>query len=265
MHSSTPRRRDLLALPAALSLAGRAAAAPTAARCCPVVELRQYTLHVGRRDTLIALFDENFIAPQEAAGIRVLGQFRDLDDPNRFVWLRGFPDMAARAVSLGAFYGGPVWAAHRTAANATMLDSDNVLLLRPLAPDTGFDLAAEPRSTGLVVVEIRYLDRAALPAFSAFYAERMQPRMAEAGARVRGAFVTETSLNSFPRLPIREGVTVVASVLGFADAADHQAYAHRIADGPDWRETAPEALLGQFARKPEVLRLSPTAKSHLRG
>ena len=265
MKSSTPRRRDLLALPVALSTTGRATATPTVARGCPLVELRQYTLRAGRRDTLISLFDETFIAPQEAAGILVLGQFRDLDDPNRFVWLRGFPDMAARATALGAFYGGPVWAEHRSAANATILDSDNVLLLRPLAPDTGCDPAAAPRSTGLVVAEIRYLDHAALPGFSAFYAERMQPRMAEAGARVLGAFVTEASPNSFPRLPVREGVTVLASVLGFADAADHQAYAKRIADGPDWREAAPEALLGQFARKPEVLRLSPTTRSHLRG
>ena len=26
------------------------------ATCCPVVELRQYTLHAGRRDELLALF-----------------------------------------------------------------------------------------------------------------------------------------------------------------------------------------------------------------
>ncbi len=29
--------------------------------CCPVVELRQYTLHPGKRDILIELFDREFI------------------------------------------------------------------------------------------------------------------------------------------------------------------------------------------------------------
>ncbi|WP_406513549.1 hypothetical protein [Streptomyces sp. NBC_00161] len=34
-----------------------------------IVELRQYTLHPGARDTLIALFEREFVAGQEAAGM----------------------------------------------------------------------------------------------------------------------------------------------------------------------------------------------------
>jgi hypothetical protein len=56
---------------------------------------------------LIALFEREFLDTQEATGMRVLGQFRDLDAPDRFVWLRGFPDMAQRRASLEAFYNGP--------------------------------------------------------------------------------------------------------------------------------------------------------------
>ena len=55
--------------------------------CCPVVELRQYTLHPGKRDVLIDLFDREFVETQEAVGIKVIGQFRDLDHPDHFVWL----------------------------------------------------------------------------------------------------------------------------------------------------------------------------------
>ena len=75
--------------------------------CCPVVELRQYTLHPGQRDVLIDLFDREFVETQEAAGMRIIGQFRDLDHPDRFVWLRGFRDMTSRAKALTDFYGGP--------------------------------------------------------------------------------------------------------------------------------------------------------------
>lgn len=35
----------------------------------------------------------------------MLGQFRDLDDPDRFVWLGGFSDMESRRRSVEAFYG----------------------------------------------------------------------------------------------------------------------------------------------------------------
>src|SRR6266542_1920072 len=106
--------------------------------CCPIVELRQYTLHPGKRDVLIDLFDREFVESQEALGMKLIGQFRYLDNSNRFVWLRGFRDMSLRAQALKDFYGGPVWKAHREAANATMIDSDNVLLLHPATATSGF-------------------------------------------------------------------------------------------------------------------------------
>src|SRR5207342_3098936 len=131
---------------------------------CKVLELRQYTLRPGQRDTLIALFEREFVETQEAAGMTLLGQFRDLDAPDRFVWLRGFADMPARAMALAAFYGGPAWQAHREAANATMLDSDNLLLLRPAYADSGFAADATPRPArdasapraGLVAATLHY-------------------------------------------------------------------------------------------------------------
>jgi quinol monooxygenase YgiN len=227
-----------------------------------IVELRQYTLHPGRRDELIALFDREFVESQEALGIEVLGQFRDLDDPNRFVWLRGFADSEARAESLTTFYGGPVWKAHRDAANATMLDSANVLQLKPLG--TGFVLGERKESAGggLVVAMLHYIDWDAAPAFSEAFEREMRPRIEAAGGRILGAYVTDDSPNSFPALPVRTGETVLAYVLGFRDSAAYQAYGAAL---QDWRGAVPEMLLPQFARKPEVLRLVPTARSRLRG
>jgi hypothetical protein len=51
--------------------------------------------------------------------------------------------MHERAQSLAAFYGGPVWQAYRQAANGTMIDSDDVLLLRPARPGAAFTLDHE--------------------------------------------------------------------------------------------------------------------------
>ena len=53
--------------------------------CCLIVELRQYTLYSGHRNVLIELFNREFVESQEALGMKIIGQFRELDNPNRFV------------------------------------------------------------------------------------------------------------------------------------------------------------------------------------
>ena len=73
------------------------------ASCRSLIELRQYTLHPGQRDSLIELFEREFVETQEALGIAVIGQFRDLNRPDRFVWLRGFETIEARGQELAAF------------------------------------------------------------------------------------------------------------------------------------------------------------------
>jgi hypothetical protein len=235
-------------------------------RCCPIVELRQYTLHRNRRDDLIELFDRAFVEPQEAQGMRVIGQFRDLDDPDRFVWLRGFDDMARRREALAAFYGGPVWAAHRDAANATMLDSDNVLLLRPSHEDGGFALPArgDGDAASVITATLHYLAAAQMPAFVDFFERVLRPRFEADGASVLASFVTETAENSFPRLPVRSGEHVMVWFARFDDARAQAAFAERRRHDSGWRDAAPESLLPAFMRKPEVLRLAPTRRSALR-
>lgn len=112
-----------------------------------IIELRQYTMQPGQRETLIAIFERHFIEAQEALGMTVFGQFRDRVRADRFVFLRGFPDMASRQHSLERFYDGDVWAAQRDAANATMIDWHDVLLLRPARPETAFDVSASDRAS----------------------------------------------------------------------------------------------------------------------
>lgn len=107
-----------------------------------IIELRQYTLHPGRRDELVELFEREFVESQEELGARIVGTFRDVGDPDRFVWVRSFPDVATRRAALAGFYGGPVWREHGPAANATMVDFSDVLLLEPVGP--GFPDALSP-------------------------------------------------------------------------------------------------------------------------
>lgn len=233
--------------------------------CCPVVELRQYTLYRGQRETLIDLFDREFVETQEDVGIRVIGQFRDLDRPDHFVWLRGYPDMDARARSLAAFYDGPVWAAHRDAANATMIDSDDVLLLRMARSDSGFALGSErptpgqaPSPRGLVTATVLRLTSPATEGGLRLFETTVATTLARSGGDRLGLFVTETSENTFPRLPVREGEWVLVSFDVFSDVEDHA----RATRSTEWQRAASE-LAPHLAAAPEVLRLRPTSRSLL--
>lgn len=187
----------------------------TDVRCCPVLELRQYTLKPGRRDVLIDLFERHFVESQEAVGMTVVGQFRDRRHADRFVWLRGFSDMQTRHRALESFYDGPVWAAHKTAANDTMIDSDNVLLLRPARPELGFDMASgvsagepdERRST-TVLAGIYEMPQAIDSGLVSRFEKRVAPLLETNGVRLKGVFVTESARNTF-RLPVREGEHVL--------------------------------------------------------
>ena len=238
--------------------------------CCPILELRQYTLHPGRRDDLIDLFDREFVESQEATGMRVVGQFRDVDAQQRFVWLRGFPDMEARARSLAAFYDGPVWALHRDAANATMVDSDDVLLLRPAGDRAGFVLpsdrpaaGAPARPASLVVATIYPLRAPAARAFVRFFEERMCRPLIETGARPLATFETEAAENTFPRLPVRTGEDVFVWFASFETMEDHRRHVAALAEMTAWNDAVVPEMAPYLAAPPERLRLEPTARSLL--
>ena len=210
----------------------------------PIVELRMYTLHPGQRDELIWLFEREFIETQEAVGIQVIGQFYDLDDPNRFVWLRGFHDMPARAESLAVFYDGPIWKAHRDAANATMIDSDNVLLLRLPHGTRGFsfDVAKRPavgsrtRQDGFVAATVYYFDAPAGSNFIRYFEKMMKPALTEAGVSILPYFVTEDSPNTFPRLPVRKGENAFVWFAGFPNQDAYKNHLAKLRESKLWKE-----------------------------
>jgi NIPSNAP len=236
-----------------------------------IVELRQYTLHPGKRDVLIDLFDREFVESQEALGIKIIGQFRDKNNPNRFVWLRGFRDMPSRAQQLTDFYGGPVWKAHRQVANTTMIDSDNVLLLHPATSGSGFSLADRKRATvgatenrkDLIVATIYYFDAPVDARFVEFFEKTLKPALTDSGASVLACFVTEHSENTFPALPVRGGENVFIWFARFDDSAAYERHVAALDQSPRWRDEISKELAQRLKRAPEILKLSPTSRSLL--
>lgn len=234
----------------------------------PVVELRQYLLHGGRRDELVALFDREFIEAQEAVGIRVVGQFRDIDRVNHFVWLRGFVNHDARREALGAFYRGPVWRRHAAAANATMIDSSDVLQLRAVTEAERLSIrkpgdrdGIDKRGSILIVVSHRGVrdprnhDR--------LMRDQLAPRLEEAGLRTIGVYETDFTENPFPELPVRSANVLVWLAAGediaALDEAASQLSVVRAELACDSQDNGRDELLL------DVLRLQPTARSCLTG
>jgi hypothetical protein len=239
---------------------------------CPILELRQYTLHPGRRDVLIDLFEREFVESQEAVGMTLVGQFRDLDDPDRFVWLRGFPDMPRRAEALSSFYGGPVWKAHRDQAVATMIDSDDVLLLRPVDARSGFpdpDAARPPIGEtavppSILVATTYFRDRPFDREFADFFDRSVHPVMAAGGAPPLARLQTEHAENTFPALPVRTGENVFVWFARFAGRADLAAHLRHLERSRVWTDKVLPELSSMIVGAPRRLTLAPTARSALR-
>ncbi|WP_410599934.1 NIPSNAP family protein [Amycolatopsis sp. lyj-90] len=216
-----------------------------------VVELRRYTLHPGRRDELIELFEREFVEPLEASGMRLFGLFREPAAPDRFVWLRGFRDMESRRAALESFYYGPVWREHGPAANETMIDASDVLLLRPSGP--GFpvpDGAPDSRVLATICHPLGPVKE-----FSEYFADSVAPALREAGLDTFGHFETEPAENTFPRLPVRENETVfVWFAKSTGDTETHRDLLDRIGEG----------LSSRLERPWQRLELTPTPRSLLR-
>lgn len=245
-----------------------------AALCSPVIDLRQYTLYPGTRDDFIDLFDRELVETQEAAGMRVIGQFRDLGDPNRFVWMRGFTDMPAREKALTSFYvHGETWRRFRDAANSRMIDSSDALLLHPVRPDRAFALEPSDRRpppdsavpASVVVATIYALPKPVDPDFLDYFDGSALPVIASCGAKVLGVFSTERSSNNFPRLPLREGENVLITFCGFSDLAAYHTHMTALGRHPTWRSEIYPALVARLQTRPQILRLAPTARSQIRG
>ncbi|MEU7282467.1 NIPSNAP family protein [Streptomyces sp. NPDC045431] len=234
-----------------------------------VIELRQYTLRPNRRDDLIELFDREFLETQEDVGMSVLGQFRDLDDPNRFVWLRGFRDMAARHRALTDFYGGPVWAEHGSRANDTMIDSDDVLLLRPVSAGSGFTGSVSGRPPVGAPAPDRFVS-ATVWSFPPgrqdgveLIRDRLLPVLQETGPAPLAFLTTEPAHNTFARLPVRTGENVAAIFTSYADESAHRRHLAAVEAHPAAQGEALPGIEREQTAAPRILRLRPTGRSLL--
>lgn len=242
--------------------------------CCPILELRQYNLVPGKREEMIQLFDAYFIESQEETGMLVVGQFRDTQNPDHFVWVRGFKDMESREKALNQFYfESNAWKEHKTAANTTMVDVNNVLLLRPARQASGFQLSEIERpalnhpvnSERLIVATIYYFDKDFLiEEFVGAFEKHLIPAIQQSGIVLISYLVTEHSKNTFPRLPVREDANVFIWWTSFNNREEYNAFRRSTEKIRLSGKSIPEFLKQQGMRSVEYLELTATSRSLLR-
>jgi hypothetical protein len=185
-----------------------------------LVEFRNYRIRAGATDPFIEHFERHLLESQEALGMEIIGQFRLLDDPDRFAWIRRFRSPLSRAEALENFYGGPVWKEFGPRANELMVEYTDVHLLVPdrSAPAFGADHVPhgrrdrEPtRSRSIVVAALYEIEQAGrIPPHlvEAFETAAIQGPVSELGR-----LVTAPVANEFPRLPVHESHPVALWLL----------------------------------------------------
>jgi hypothetical protein len=174
-----------------------------------VIELRRYTIKDGEREHFARYFESFFPEALQQIGAIAFGQFFERNDHSRFTWIRGFHNLDARAALNAALYDGPLWKEHASTMNGLMLDSDNVLLLRPLSQERGISIlpAVDPvteanGAKGVVVAQIFAIKANGVEVFPQ-QAEAAFAGYRAAGVREAGVLITLDVPNNFPRHPIR--------------------------------------------------------------
>ena len=93
-----------------------------------IVEVRSYRTKPGMREQFIEFFLTRSVPALRGHGMIIQGPFLDLENPNKFVWLRSFPSLEERERMRTAFYEGPLWKNELEAIAMPMLESYDVIL-----------------------------------------------------------------------------------------------------------------------------------------
>ena len=93
-----------------------------------IVEVRSYRIKPGRREEFIHFFETRAVPALRSHGMKILGPLLDLENPNKFVWLRSFPSLDEREQMRDAFYNGELWKNELEAIAMPMLESYDVIL-----------------------------------------------------------------------------------------------------------------------------------------
>ena len=74
-----------------------------------IVEMRTYKTKPGKRAEFLEIFRSRSIPAHVEIGMKIMGPFLSVEDPDVFFFMRGFPDLASREPMKAQFYEGDLW------------------------------------------------------------------------------------------------------------------------------------------------------------
>ena len=94
-----------------------------------IVEMRTYRTKPGLRSAFLEIFRSKSIPAHRDIGMKILGPFLSVEDPDAFFFMRGFPDLASRDPMKAKFYEGALWKNELEAVLLPMLEKYDVILV----------------------------------------------------------------------------------------------------------------------------------------
>jgi hypothetical protein len=94
-----------------------------------IVEMRTYTTKAGCRAKFLEIFRRKSIPAHEEIGMKILGPFLSVEDPEVFFFMRGFPDLASREPMKAKFYESDLWRSELEGLLMPMLEKYEVVLV----------------------------------------------------------------------------------------------------------------------------------------
>ena len=94
-----------------------------------IVEMRTYKTKPGQRSRFLEIFRSKSVPVHAEIGMKILGPFLSVEDPDTFFFMRGFPDLASREPMKAKFYEGTLWKSELESVLMPMLDKYEVVLV----------------------------------------------------------------------------------------------------------------------------------------
>jgi hypothetical protein len=94
-----------------------------------IVEMRTYKLKPGRRTEFLEIFRTRSVPAHHEIGMKILGPFLSVEDPDVFFFMRGFPDLASREPMKAQFYEGELWKSELENLLMPMIEKYDVVLV----------------------------------------------------------------------------------------------------------------------------------------
>ena len=94
-----------------------------------IIEMRTYQIKAGMRAQFLEIFRAKSVPAHAQVGMKILGPFLSVEDPDTFFFMRGFPDLASREPMKAKFYEGELWKRELESVLMPMLEKYEVVVV----------------------------------------------------------------------------------------------------------------------------------------